>query len=249
MCLNAHTERVEASADGHILHLSGADGERAVMADAILVGAGRQPNVAGLGLETVGVTYDEREGVRVDDHLRTTNRRIYAAGDVCSRLKFTHAADAAARIVLQNALLGGRKKFSALHVPWCTYTSPEIAHVGLTRRGAAEAGVPIDTYCRRLADVDRAVTDGAEEGFVKIHVKRRTDRVVGATIVAPHAGEMISEITLAMVAPLGLGALAGVIHPYPTQAEAIKQVADEYQRTRLTPRVAAMLTWLLGRRR
>jgi pyruvate/2-oxoglutarate dehydrogenase complex dihydrolipoamide dehydrogenase (E3) component len=195
----------------------------------------------------VGVVYDRHEGVTVDDRLRTSNPMIYAAGDVCLAEKFTHAADFSARTVIQNALFLGRKKLSVLTIPWCTYTDPEIAHVGLSEEEAAERGVGIDTYVRPFAEVDRAVVDGEEDGFVKLHVRRGTDRIVGATIVARHAGEMISEVTLAMTAGVGLGRLASVIHPYPTQAEAIRQVGDMYNRTRLTPRVkrlfAAWLRW------
>ena len=161
--------------------------------------------------------------------------------------KFTHAADFAARTVIQNALFLGRKKLSALSIPWCTYTDPEIAHVGLSERQAAERGVAIDTYLRPFAEVDRAVIDGEDEGFVKVHVRRGTDRIVGATIVARHAGDMIGELTLAISAGISLGRLASVIHPYPTQAEAIRQVGDMYNRTRLTLRVkklfAAWLRW------
>ena len=218
-----------------------------VMVDEILVGAGRAPNVDELGLESVGVAYDRRSGVKVDDRLCTSNPMIYAAGDVCMAEKFTHAADFAARTVIQNALFLGRKKLSALTIPWCTYTDPEIAHVGLSERQAAERGVAIDTYLRPFAEVDRAVIDGEDEGFVKVHARRGTDRIVGATIVARHAGDMIGELTLAITAGIGLGRLASVIHPYPTQAEAIRQVGDMYNRTRLTPRVkklfAAWLRW------
>ena len=220
--------------------------EDAVAADEILVATGRVPNVEGLGLETAGVS-SAPEGIVVDDHLRTTNARIYAAGDVCLGWKFTHAADAAARIVIQNALFGlvGRRRLSRLVVPWCTYTDPEVAHVGLGEREARERGVAIDTLVRRLAEVDRARTDGETEGFVKVHVRRGTDRIVGATIVARRAGELISELTLAMSAGVGLGRLSGVIHPYPTQSEAIRQLGDQYRRTRLTPFVRRALgTWL-----
>jgi pyruvate/2-oxoglutarate dehydrogenase complex dihydrolipoamide dehydrogenase (E3) component len=185
--------------------------------------------------------------VRVDDHLRTTNRAIFAAGDVCMQHKFTHMADAAARIVIQNALFFGRKKLSAVHVPWCTYTQPEIAHVGLSEAEARERGVDIDTYLQPMAEVDRAIADGEEEGFVKVHCRKGSDEIVGATIVAGHAGDMISELTLAMVGKVGLGTIAGVVHPYPTQAEAIRKLGDAYNRTRLTPFVKALfdrlLTW------
>ncbi len=249
--LRRGTECVRVTAEGgsKTVHLSCDDREDAVKVDEILVGAGRVPNVEGLGLETVGVRYDPRQGVEVDDHLRTTNRRIYAAGDICLRHKFTHTADATARIVLRNALFWGRSRLSALTVPWCTYTDPEIAHVGLYERDAAERGIAVDTFTERFDELDRAIADGEREGLVKVHVKRGTDRIVGATIVARHAGEMISEITVAMAGKVGLGRLAEIIHPYPTQAEAIKHVADAYNRTRLTPFAKWLTTRLMAWRR
>jgi pyruvate/2-oxoglutarate dehydrogenase complex dihydrolipoamide dehydrogenase (E3) component/uncharacterized membrane protein YdjX (TVP38/TMEM64 family) len=209
--------------------------------DEILIGAGRAPNVEGLNLDIAGVSYDSQKGVSVDDNLRTTNPNIFAAGDVCMRHKFTHAADAAARIVIQNALFKGARKLSDLNIPWCTYTDPEIAHVGMYEEDATRNGLPITTYIRNFSEVDRAVLDGEEKGFVKIHVKKGTDLILGATIVASHAGDMINEITLAIVGRLGLKTLSGVIHPYPTQAEAIKQAADAYNRSRLTPIVKKIL--------
>ncbi len=213
--------------------------------DEILLGVGRRPNVEGLGLEAAGVKFDPKAGVDVNDRLQTSNPRIYAAGDICLKYKFTHMADAAARIVIQNALFMGRKKASALTVPWCTYTDPEIAHVGMYERDAKERGIEVETFVRDFREVDRAVVDGEEEGFVKIHVRKGTDKIVGATIVARHAGEMLSEITLAIVGGIGLKTLSGVIHPYPTQAEAIRQVGDMYNRTRLTAFVKGMLrSWL-----
>ena len=191
----------------------------------------------------VGVEYDQREGIKVSDQLRTTNARIFAAGDICSRFKFTHAADAMARIVIQNSLFMGRAKASSLIMPWCTYTDPEIAHVGLYEHEAKERGIPYRTFTQELDDVDRAILDGEDDGFVKVLVTPKGDKILGATIVAAHAGEMISEITLAMVGGLGLGAIARTIHPYPTQAEAIKKVGDAYNRTRLTP----FVKWLFGK--
>jgi pyruvate/2-oxoglutarate dehydrogenase complex dihydrolipoamide dehydrogenase (E3) component len=224
--------------------------ERRLQVDQILVAAGRVPNVQDLGLEAAGVDYDVRDGVRVDDRLRTTNPRVYAAGDVCSAgLKFTHLSDAHARIVIRNALFGGRARASALIVPWCTYTDPEVARVGLSEREAHDRGVRVRTFAQALEEVDRAVLDGETAGFVKVHVRAGTDRIVGATVVACHAGDMLSELTLAMVGGLGLAKIAETIHPYPTQAEAIRKVADAYNRTRLTPRVKRLLeTWLAWRR-
>jgi pyruvate/2-oxoglutarate dehydrogenase complex dihydrolipoamide dehydrogenase (E3) component len=218
--------------------------KKEIIADQILVGAGRAPNVEGLGLEAAGVEFTSA-GVTVNDRLQTTNSRIYAAGDACSRYQFTHAADAMARLVIQNALFLGRRKLSALAIPRCTYTDPEVAHVGLTPAEAAAEGLEIDTYREDLARVDRAVLDGQERGFAAVHTRRGTGRVVGATIVAAHAGEMIGEITLLMQKRLSLGTLANVIHCYPTQVEVLKRIADAYQRSRLTPRVSGLLrTWL-----
>jgi pyruvate/2-oxoglutarate dehydrogenase complex dihydrolipoamide dehydrogenase (E3) component len=183
--------------------------------------------------------------VQVNEFLQTTNRRIYAAGDICLKWKFTHAADAAARIVIQNALFFGRKKASALTMPWCTYTDPEVAHVGMSADAARAQGIETDMFTRRLEQVDRAIVDGETEGFVKVRVRKGSDQILGATIVARHAGEMINEITLAMTARIGLGAIANVIHPYPTQAEAIRQTGDAYNRTRLTPFAKGLLGFWL----
>jgi pyruvate/2-oxoglutarate dehydrogenase complex dihydrolipoamide dehydrogenase (E3) component len=245
LVLGAAIREVERKGGEKILHFMRDERLEELVVDEILVGAGRAPNVDGLGLESVGVAYDLRRGVKVDDRLRTTNRRIYAAGDVCMDWKFTHAADAAAKIVVQNALFLGRKKLSSLVMPWCTYTEPEVAHVGLYERDAQARGIALDTYQVPIAKANRAVTDGEEEGFVKIHVRKGSDEILGATIVAAHAGEMISEITVAMTNGVGLGAFTNVIHPYPTQAEAIKATAGLYTRTRLTPRVKRLFeTWL-----
>jgi pyruvate/2-oxoglutarate dehydrogenase complex dihydrolipoamide dehydrogenase (E3) component len=245
LVLDSDIGRVTRQGAEKVLHFRAGREAGEVAVDEILVGAGRAPNVEGLGLDAVGVAYDRTRGVRVDDHLRTTNSRIYAAGDVCMDWKFTHAADFAARIVLQNALFKGRRKLSALTMPWCTYTDPEIAHVGMYERDAAERGIELDTFVVPFGEVDRAIADGEEDGFVKVHVKKGTGRILGATIVARHAGEMIGEVTLAIVAGLGLEALANVIHPYPTQAEAIRKAGDAYDRTRLTPRVKKLFgAWL-----
>jgi pyruvate/2-oxoglutarate dehydrogenase complex dihydrolipoamide dehydrogenase (E3) component len=204
--------------------------------DAILVSVGRKPNVEGLGLEAAGVDFDGK-GVTVDDRLRTSNSRVFAVGDIASRYKFTHSADALARIAIQNALFFGRKRASDLVVPWCTYTSPEIAHVGLYPHEAETKGLQIDTYQVDLASVDRAILDGETDGFLRVHVKKGSDRILGATAVAAHAGDLIGEVTLAMTRKVGLGSVASSIHPYPTQAEIFKKTGDAYQRSKLTPTV------------
>jgi pyruvate/2-oxoglutarate dehydrogenase complex dihydrolipoamide dehydrogenase (E3) component len=217
--------------------------------DEILVAVGRNPNVQDLNLDAVGVRHDLHRGVAVNDRLQTTNPRIYAAGDVCSEFKFTHVADAMARIVIQNALFFGRKKASALVVPWCTFTSPELAQVGLTQRDAQSKGIATDIFHIPFSSVDRAVADGEEEGFVKILTEKGRDKILGATIVAGHAGEMISEITLAITNQIGLSGIAATIHPYPTQSEAFKKAADAYNRTRLTPWAKQLFERVLAWRR
>jgi pyruvate/2-oxoglutarate dehydrogenase complex dihydrolipoamide dehydrogenase (E3) component len=204
----------------------------------ILVSAGRSPNVEGLRLEAAGVEFD-KTGVRVNDRLQTSNPRIYAAGDICSRYKFTHVADAMAQIVIQNALFPhpfslGYASTDSLIIPWCTYTDPEIAHVGMYGQDAKGKGISIDSFTFRLDEVDRAILDGQDEGFARVHVKKGTDTIVGATIVGAHAGDLISELTLAMKAGIGLSTITGTIHPYPTQAEVIKKVANAWRKTTFT---------------
>lgn len=248
--LEASPIRVEKIGSIKKLIIKTNSGEHVAETEEILIGAGRRPNIEGLELEKANVDYDPRSGVKVDDFLRTTNPLIFAVGDICMNWKFTHAADAAARIAIQNALFRGRKKLSALNMPWCTYTSPEIAHVGLYEADALAAGIAVDTYKVDMAEVDRAVLDGETDGFVKILVRKGTDKIIGATIVAAHAGDIVSEISVAMSAGMGLKKIADVIHPYPTQAEAIRRAAFAYNRTRLTPRVAAFLKgWLSWQRR
>ncbi len=217
-------------------------------ADAILTGMGRMPNVQGIGLEAAGVEFDPVAGIKVDPCLRSSNPNVYAAGDVCLEHKYTHTAVTSARIVVRNALFGGRERMDELVVPWCTYTDPEIAHVGLHVREANRRGIPVKTFTIPMHEVARAVTDGEDVGFVKITVREGSDRILGATIVARHAGEMINEISLAMVTGVGLRALARVIHSYPTQADAIRQAAQAYNRARLTPRVRARLARSLAAR-
>ena len=243
---NAKIQKIERRGNEKVIVLSDSE----VTVDEILVGVGRAPNVEEIGLEAAGVNFDVRTGVEVDDTLVTANSSIFAAGDVCSAYKFTHTADAQAQIVIQNALFTPipffRKKASTLTIPWATYTDPEIAHVGMYEKDATDRGIPVKTIVQPFSDIDRAILDGEDDGFVKIHYEDGTDRILGATIVARHAGEMISELTLAMTAGIGLGTLAGTIHAYPTQVEAIKRAAGQWKRTKLTPTVKALFKWWLG---
>jgi len=213
-----------------------------LIVDEILVGVGRTPNVKGLGLESAGIQYDHRNGVIVNERLRTTNSRVYAAGDICFPYKFTHTADAMARIVIANALFLGKQSTSALVIPWCTYTDPEVAHVGMSEKEAVDRGINVHTLTVQLKEVDRAQLNGETDGFARVHLTKGGDRILGATIVARHAGEMISELTLAITAGLGLSAIGRTIHPYPTQSEAVRKLADAYNRTRLTPTIKKIFT-------
>ena len=213
--------------------------ERSLTVDAILVGTGRAPNVEELGLAEAGVAFDAQHGITVDGRLRTTHPRVYAAGDVCFPLQFTHTADALAQIVVQNALFPhpfglGYAATDGLIIPRCTYTDPEIAHIGRYEPPTRAEGAEITTHTVSLHEVDRAVLDSEEDGFVRLHLLRGTDQIVGATIVAAHAGDLISQLALAMRAGLGAGAFCRTIYPYPTQAEAIKKAANVWRRTTFT---------------
>ena len=229
--LNTQVRGVRMANGDKIVDLISDDYENSIVVDEILTGIGRAPNVEGLQLDAAGVEYDICKGVHVDDFLRTGNPRIYAAGDVCLEDKYGHTAIASAKMAVRNALFRGRQRWSKLVVPWCTFTDPEIAHVGLHVREANRQGVPVKTFTILMHEVDRAITDSEDAGFVKIHVLEGTDKILGATIVARHAGDMINEITLAMVENIGLRKLAHVMHAYDTQAEAIQRAASACERT------------------
>lgn len=231
----AAAERVEPHGGGVRVRPARGGETADVDGSHLLVAVGRAPNVEGLGLEAAGVEYDRKVGVTVDDRLRTTSSRIYAIGDVASRYRFTHVADAHARMVVRNALFFGRGKASELVVPWCTYTSPELAHVGMTAAEAARLGGEVHTITIPMREVDRARLDGEEDGFLRVHLKRGSDTVLGATLVAERAGDLVTQLTQAMAAGTGLGTVGEAIFPYPTQAEVIRKAADAWRRTRLTP--------------
>eukprot|EP01084_Bolivina_argentea_P298950 515273_1 len=219
---------------------------RTFTTETLLVATGRRPNVSGLALETAGINSDDKEGIIVNDKLQTTNDNVYAVGDCCTRYQFTHMADFMARIVIRNALFYGNARVSTLLVPWCTFTEPEVAHVGLYPHDLNDQNIAYSTFIKHFSGVDRAILEGETDGFVKIHVKAGTDTIVGATIVGACAGDMISEISVAMQHGVGLGKLASVIHPYPTNAEAIKQCGDLYSKTRLTAVVKGLFRGLMS---
>lgn len=248
---NSTYKRVEGMGDqGQVnVVLDDNGSEKVFEFDALLIATGRKPSVSGLGLEKAGVDFDVRKGVTVNEQLQTTNADIYAVGDVASKYQFTHMADFMARMVIKNALFFGRDKVSDLLVPWATYTAPEVSHVGLYEKDLEARNIPYVTFKREFEHVDRAIVDSDTEGYVKIHVAKGKGTILGATIVGSHAGDMISEISVAMQAGMGLGRLASVIHPYPTAAEAIRQCGDAYNRERMTPTIKGIFHKLMAFRR
>jgi pyruvate/2-oxoglutarate dehydrogenase complex dihydrolipoamide dehydrogenase (E3) component len=206
------------------------DAKGDIQTDEILLSVGRVPNVEELDLESAGVAFDGGQGIKVDDFLRSTNPNVYAAGDACLWLKFTNAAQSSARMAVQNALMRAQLRWSNSSIPWCTYCDPEIAHIGLHVWEARQQSIPIKSFTVMMHDVDRAITDGLETGFVKIHVAEGSDRILGATIVASRASELINEMAVVMSAGIGMKALAAVAHTYPAQSEAIMLAAQAYKR-------------------
>jgi len=246
--LAAKIRRAEKSPQGKTIVFDRGRGEEKILCDEILVAVGRAPNLEGLNLEAASVQYDWK-GVWVDDHLRTSNPRIYAAGDISSRYQFTHAAEALARIALQNALFFGRKRASDLVIPWATYTDPEVAHVGLTAKEARERGAEVESFTLGFDDNDRAVVDGDTAGFARAHASRKDGRILGATLVSRHAGESIGEFVLAIQKRMKLRDLGAVIHPYPTQAEIIKRLGDSSMKSRFKPWMKKLLVKFFAWRR
>ncbi|MBX3303497.1 MAG: mercuric reductase [Nitrospira sp.] len=242
--------RVEQGGGGKRLIVDSHGQRHGVIVDEILVGVGRAPNVERIGLEAAGVAY-EKNGITVNPRLQTTNPKIFAAGDVCSRYKFTHAADAMAQIVIQNALFPhpfglGYASVDSLIMPWCTFTEPEVAHVGMYEKDAKEKGLEVETYTYKLDEVDRAILDGEEGGFARVHIQKGTDKILGATIVANHAGDLIGEFSVAMKAGAGAKTIAGTIHPYPTQAEVNKKVVNLWRKAHFTQRTKDVLLKLFA---
>jgi pyruvate/2-oxoglutarate dehydrogenase complex dihydrolipoamide dehydrogenase (E3) component len=253
---NTDARSATRNGDGTIVlqlsHRQSADQtETRVVADVLLIAVGRTPNFRRLGLKAAGVEFGEG-GVRVNEFLQTSQPHIYAVGDVIGPFQFTHMADAQARVVVRNILIPFqflRQKMNYSVVPWCTYTDPEVAHVGLSEKEAQENGTAYDLFRVNLSDVDRAVVEDEDVGFAKILTATGSDKIVGATIVGPHAGDLLHELVLAMSAEIGLGKIASTIHAYPTLAELARKAGDKYNKTRLTPRAKKIFTWLYERAR
>lgn len=239
LATGAEVQRVERRTS-IVVHFTHNGRTEELEADAILVASGRSPNVDNFGLDAACVDYDELR-VITDNRLRTSNRRVYAAGDITGLAPFTHTADAHARLVVQNALFFGRRKVSRLVIPWCTYTHPELAHVGMTWNAVKEGGDEFEAMTIPLHDVDRARLDGDEDGFLRVHLRSGTDQIVAATLVANHAGDIIGQLSMAMRNGLGLSAIGATIFPYPTGAEVIRKSSDAWRKRKLTPRARGLL--------
>ncbi|MBZ2188422.1 FAD-dependent oxidoreductase [Alcanivorax sp. JB21] len=212
--------------------VEGDSGARDIAFDQVLVALGRRARTQGLGLETLGIELSETGTVAVDEYLRTRYPNIYACGDVAGPYQFTHVAAHQAWYVAVNALFGRLKKFKVDYsvIPWCTFTSPEVARVGLSEAEATAQGVAFEVTRYGIDDLDRAIADGTDEGFVKVLTRQGTDRILGVTIVGEHAGDLIAEYVLAMRHGLGLNKILGTIHIYPTLAEANKFAAGEWKK-------------------
>jgi pyruvate/2-oxoglutarate dehydrogenase complex dihydrolipoamide dehydrogenase (E3) component len=239
----ADVRRAARAGGGVRLELAGGE---AIEAEALLVASGRAPNCEGLGLEEAGVAYTKK-GITVDSFLRTSQRHIYAAGDVAGLGQFTHLAEQHARTIVRNILVPWPKaRADRALLPWCTYTDPELARVGLSEEDARRGEIAVDVFRFELSDLDRAIVESEEKGFVKILTAKGKDRILGATIVGERAGDVIAEIVLAMQAGVGLSTISETVHAYPTFAEGNRRAADVRVRSRLTPVARRLLALRWG---
>lgn len=229
--------------------IEGPEDAEAMLTEAVLLAAGRSPNTEGLDLGAAGVKHG-KAGVEVDASLTTSQSHIFTCGDIAGPYRFTHTADYQARIVVRNILLPWLKtKGDYRWVPWTTYTDPELAHVGLSEDQAKKQGVPHSVYRFDWSDLDRAITEGEALGFVKVVTPPGKDRILGATVVGVHAGDVLHELVVAAKYEVGLAQLSSTIHAYPTLSQSVQRVGDLYQKGRLTPTVAKIFRWLYRIRR
>ncbi len=235
---NSKLMQVDRSPTGKVLHLQLASGEETqVEVDDILVATGRRPSTAKIGLEEVGIKRDHGRIV-VNERMQTNRRSVYACGDATGPFPFTHTANQQARVIIQNALLPFKTKMRYDTIPWCTFTDPELARVGLSEAEAKQRGIPYRVFTFPFAEVDRAICEDALEGFIKVLVPPKKDTILGVAIVGAHAGELIHEFVVAKAGGLRLGQIASTIHIYPTLAEINRRIADKVRSSRFTPTVA-----------
>jgi pyruvate/2-oxoglutarate dehydrogenase complex dihydrolipoamide dehydrogenase (E3) component len=228
--LNTTVVGARMAADGKIVDTINNDVRDVIQTDEILLSVGRVADIDDLALDRAGVAATPTEGINVDDFLRTTNADVYAAGDVCLTRKYTNIAQASAKLAVGNAFREQGHELSHFNIPRCTYCDPEIAHIGMHAWDARKRSVPVKSFTVMMQDVDRAILDGQDDGFVKIHVRDGTDTILGATIVAARASEMINEISVIMSSGIGMRALAEILHTYPSQCDAIRLAALAFVR-------------------
>jgi pyruvate/2-oxoglutarate dehydrogenase complex dihydrolipoamide dehydrogenase (E3) component len=242
--LGGTVERV-AQEDGTVEVTAAGDDTVEVRADALLLATGRAANVDSLNLEAAGVEAS-RQGVTVDDRCRTSQPHIFAVGDVTGRYQFTHMSNHMAKIAVTNALLKMPSTIDAKHVPWVTYSDPELAHVGATPRELDDAGTSYETYRFPYSKLDRAITEGETTGLIKVHAKSLTGTILGASVLGARAGELITSFTLAMRNGVTLRNIGDTIHPYPAWGEGVRRVADQWFVQKQSPTFTKVLQTLFG---
>ena len=215
--------------------------------DALLVAAGRKPNVAALNLEAAGVAHDVR-GIKVDDRCRTSRSGIYAVGDVTGRFAFTHMSEHMAKVAAMNALLKAPAKIDAAHLPWTTYADPELAHVGATEDALIAAGRKYETLRFPYSKIDRAITEREDYGMIKVHARPRDGKIFGASILGARGGDLICELALAMRRGISLRHISDAIHPYPSYGLGVRRAADQWYIKRYSPALIRVLKRLFGYR-
>ena len=248
--LNAGVDRVSQADDGTIQVTAtpgGSDSATTVDADALLLATGRTANVEALNLDAAGIAYTQK-GITVDDRCRTSQSHVYAVGDVTGRYQFTHMSGHMAKVALTNALLKLPATIDADHVPWVTYTDPELAHVGAFPEDLDADGVSYETYRFPFSKLDRAITEGETTGWIKVHTKGLTGTILGVSILGAHAGEMISTFALAMRNGVTLRNIGDTIHPYPAWGEGVKRVADQWYVQKQSPAFTRALQTVFGYR-
>jgi pyruvate/2-oxoglutarate dehydrogenase complex dihydrolipoamide dehydrogenase (E3) component len=222
--MNASVARVADLGREREVVLKNEAGEtQTLRAKALLVALGRAPNIDGLGLDRIGVAFDRRKGIVVDAHLRTSQKHIYAAGDVIGGYQFTHVAGYEGGVVLSNAVFHLPRKANYTHVPWCTYTHPELASIGMNEKRAKQAGIEYSVWTEEFAANDRALAEGESVGRIKLLLDRK-EKPIGIQILGPQAGDLIAEWVAIMNGGVGLSKIASAIHPYPTLGEISKRV-------------------------
>jgi pyruvate/2-oxoglutarate dehydrogenase complex dihydrolipoamide dehydrogenase (E3) component len=229
--LNSEVRRVRDLGTEREVVIQEGKEEIALRAEMILVALGRKPNLDGLNLEAAGVAYGG-QGVKVDDRLRTSQKHIYAAGDATGAFQFTHAAGYEGGIVVSNAIFHFPRKTDYTFLPWCTYTDPELASIGMNEKRAREAGLEYTVYTEAFETNDRSLAEGERIGKLKMLLDRN-EKPLGVQILGPHAGELLSEWVAVLNGKVKLSTLAAAVHPYPTLGEINKRVAGDY----LSPKI------------